>query len=97
MQAAFVKFVCSIFLFGMLTIVATHFFRVTENEFLKASKAHPRLKTRLNNFHRQMDSMDKSDDDWVAIRPEWTTVDRIISSRSRNLIFTMFIIVHIIL
>nr|CAD1825673.1 unnamed protein product [Ananas comosus var. bracteatus] len=54
---------------------------VTENEFLKASKAHPRLKTRLNNFHRQMDSMDKSDDDWVAIRPEWTTVDRIIASR----------------
>ncbi|XP_072989353.1 CHD3-type chromatin-remodeling factor PICKLE isoform X2 [Typha latifolia] len=54
---------------------------IPEDEFVKASKAHPRLKTRLNNFHRQMDSLDKSDDDWVAIRPEWTTVDRIIASR----------------
>jgi chromodomain-helicase-DNA-binding protein 4 len=55
--------------------------RITEKEYLEAAKIHPRLKTRLNNFHRQMDLMDKSDDDCAAIRPEWITVDRIISSR----------------
>lgn len=57
---------------------------VPEKEFLKASKTHPRLKTRLNNFHKQMESMDNSEDDWVAIRPEWTTVDRIIASRNNG-------------
>lgn len=55
--------------------------RIPEKDFLKASKTHPRLKTRLNNFHKQMESMDNSEDDWVAIRPEWTTVDRILASR----------------
>ncbi|WOK99443.1 CHD3-type chromatin-remodeling factor PICKLE [Canna indica] len=54
---------------------------VPEKEFLKASKTHPRLKSRLNNFHKQLESMNNSDDDWVAIRPEWTTVDRVIASR----------------
>ncbi|XP_010942119.1 CHD3-type chromatin-remodeling factor PICKLE [Elaeis guineensis] len=57
---------------------------IPEKDFLKASKTHPRLKTRLNNFHKQMESMDNSEDDWVAIRPEWTTVDRILASRSND-------------
>ena len=55
--------------------------RVSEKEYLEAAKIHPRLKTRLNNFRKQMDSVEKSDDDFIAIRPEWTTVDRILSSR----------------
>ncbi|THU73970.1 hypothetical protein C4D60_Mb04t28440 [Musa balbisiana] len=59
-----------------------HCIWVPEKEFLRASKTHPRLKSRLNNFHKQLESMKNSDDDWVAIRPEWTTVDRIISSRN---------------
>ncbi|XP_058067586.1 CHD3-type chromatin-remodeling factor PICKLE [Magnolia sinica] len=54
---------------------------VPEKEFLKAFKTHPRLRTKVNNFHRQMDSMNNSEDDWVAIRPEWTTVDRILATR----------------
>ncbi|CAI8599568.1 unnamed protein product [Vicia faba] len=54
---------------------------VPEKEFLKAFKNHPRLKTKVNNFHRQMSSANTSDDDFVAIRPEWTTVDRIIACR----------------
>eukprot|EP01018_Ginkgo_biloba_P007663 Gb_18673 [translate_table: standard] len=54
---------------------------VSLEEFEKVFKAYPRLKTRINNFHRQMDSMNISEDDWVPIRPEWTTVDRIIGSR----------------
>ncbi|KAA8518154.1 hypothetical protein F0562_015628 [Nyssa sinensis] len=54
---------------------------VPEKEFLKAYKANPRLKTKVNNFHRQMSSMKNSEDDFVAIRPEWTTVDRILACR----------------
>ena len=52
-----------------------------EKDFFKAFKQYPRLKTKLNNFRRQMDSLTKSDDEWIAIRPEWTTADRIIASR----------------
>jgi len=50
-------------------------------EFEKVFKAYPRLRTRINNFHRQMDSVNISEEDWVPIRSEWTTVDRIIASR----------------
>ncbi|PSS11200.1 CHD3-type chromatin-remodeling factor PICKLE like [Actinidia chinensis var. chinensis] len=54
---------------------------VPEKEFIKAYKAHPRLRTKVNNFHRQMSSVNNSEDDFVAIRPEWTTVDRILACR----------------
>ncbi|KAJ0984869.1 hypothetical protein J5N97_003225 [Dioscorea zingiberensis] len=55
---------------------------VQEKEFLKAAKTNPRLKTKLKSFSKQMDGMDNSEDDWIAIRPEWTTVDRILASRN---------------
>uniref|UniRef100_A0A0D9WMM4 CHD3-type chromatin-remodeling factor PICKLE n=1 Tax=Leersia perrieri TaxID=77586 RepID=A0A0D9WMM4_9ORYZ len=58
--------------------------KVSESEYLETAKIYPRLKTRLNNFHRQMDSTDKSDEDYSAIRPEWTTVDRILASRKSS-------------
>ncbi|KAL7165996.1 hypothetical protein ACSBR2_036791 [Camellia fascicularis] len=54
---------------------------VPEKEFLKAYKAHPRLRTKVNNFQRQMSSINNSEDEFVAIRPEWTTVDRILACR----------------
>lgn len=54
---------------------------IPEDEFKKASKTNPRLKTRLNKFKEQMGSMNKSEDEWIAIRPEWTTVDRVLASR----------------
>lgn len=54
---------------------------VPEEEFKKACKVHPRLRTRLNTFQKQMNSIDGTGDDWIAIRPEWTTVDRIIATR----------------
>ncbi|XP_015945340.1 CHD3-type chromatin-remodeling factor PICKLE [Arachis duranensis] len=54
---------------------------VPEKEFVKAFKAYPRLRTKVNNFHRQMASVNTSDEDFVAIRPEWTTVDRILACR----------------
>ncbi|KAF5181479.1 Chd3-type chromatin-remodeling factor pickle, partial [Thalictrum thalictroides] len=55
---------------------------VPEKEFLKAFKASPRLKTKINNFHRQAEKIDE--DEFVAIRPEWTTVDRILDSRENG-------------
>ncbi|XP_058203375.1 CHD3-type chromatin-remodeling factor PICKLE-like isoform X3 [Rhododendron vialii] len=54
---------------------------VSEKEFVKAYKALPRLRTKVNNFHRQMSSINNSEDEFVAIRPEWTTVDRILACR----------------
>lgn len=62
-------------------IFSYHCCRVPEKEFLKAYKLHPRLKTKVNNFHRQMSSMTNSEEEYVAIRPEWTTVDRILARR----------------
>ncbi|KAF5726268.1 CHD3-type chromatin-remodeling factor PICKLE isoform X2 [Tripterygium wilfordii] len=61
-----------------------HCIWVPEKEFVKAFKSNPRLKTKVNNFHRQMASNNNSEDDYVAIRPEWTTVDRIIAFRGDN-------------
>ncbi|GAU17724.1 hypothetical protein TSUD_07860 [Trifolium subterraneum] len=57
---------------------------VLEEEFLKAFKYNPGLKTKVNNFHRQLTEVRKLDGDFVAIRPEWTTVDRIIACRGDN-------------
>ncbi|PPR80365.1 hypothetical protein GOBAR_AA40352 [Gossypium barbadense] len=54
---------------------------VPEKEFVKAFKSNPRLRTKVNNFHRQVASNNSSEDDFVAIRPEWTTVDRILACR----------------
>ncbi|XP_057522880.1 CHD3-type chromatin-remodeling factor PICKLE-like isoform X2 [Amaranthus tricolor] len=54
---------------------------VPEKEFIKAFKTLPRLRTKVNNFHRQMSSSNNSEDDYAAIRSEWTTVDRILACR----------------
>lgn len=56
-------------------------FRVPEEEFLKAFKNHPGLKTKINNFHRHIASANNPNEDFVAIRPEWTMVDRILACR----------------
>lgn len=58
--------------------------RVPEKDFLKAFKANPRLRVKLNNFQRQMSST-SSEDEFVAIRPEWTTVDRIVARRYNSI------------
>ncbi|KAK2398961.1 protein CHROMATIN REMODELING [Trifolium repens] len=54
---------------------------VLEEEFLKAFKYNTGLKTKVNNFHHQLTPDKKLDEDFVAIRPEWTMVDRIIACR----------------
>ncbi|XP_057800012.1 CHD3-type chromatin-remodeling factor PICKLE-like isoform X2 [Salvia miltiorrhiza] len=58
-----------------------HDFRVPEKEFVKAYKSNPRLRTKVNNFHKQASSSNNADDEFVPIRPDWTTVDRIIACR----------------
>ncbi|KAL5724023.1 DNA helicase [Ranunculus cassubicifolius] len=55
---------------------------VPEKEFIKAFRSNSRLKTKLNNFNRN--SANNSEDEFVAIRPEWTTVDRILASRDNG-------------
>ncbi|KAL0833750.1 hypothetical protein Bca101_085639 [Brassica carinata] len=54
---------------------------VAEEEFQKAYKFIRRLRSRVIKFHSTMESMSNSGDDFVAIHPEWTTVDRIIDCR----------------
>lgn len=63
--------------------------RIPEDEFKKASKTNHWLKTRLNKFKEQMDSVNNSEDEWVAIRPEWTTVDRVLASRFYHFVFIL--------
>lgn len=55
-----------------------------EQEFEKAYKSHPRLKlkSRVEKFNAEKDKfIAENGDDFIAIRPEWTTVDRIIACR----------------
>ncbi|XP_017430906.1 CHD3-type chromatin-remodeling factor PICKLE isoform X2 [Vigna angularis] len=54
---------------------------VPEEEFLKAFKTQPGLKIRINSFHRRIESAKNSNEDFVAIRSEWTMVDRILACR----------------
>ncbi|XP_035832150.1 uncharacterized protein LOC110884355 isoform X3 [Helianthus annuus] len=54
---------------------------VPEKEFIKAYKELPRLRTKVNNFRKQMPVGNSSEDDFVPIRPEYTMVDRILACR----------------
>ncbi|KAJ9559392.1 hypothetical protein OSB04_014006 [Centaurea solstitialis] len=54
---------------------------VPEKEFIKAYKELPRLRTKVNNFRKQMPVGSNSEDDFVPIRPEYTMVDRILACR----------------
>ncbi|KAL3656097.1 hypothetical protein CASFOL_000493 [Castilleja foliolosa] len=53
---------------------------VSDTEFVKAYKWNPRLRTKVNNFHKQASSSNNAEDDF-PIRPDWTSVDRIIACR----------------
>ncbi|KAL0687147.1 hypothetical protein Bca4012_086824 [Brassica carinata] len=57
---------------------------VAEEEFQKAYKFIRRLRSRVIKFHSTMESMSNSGDDFVAIHPEWTPVDRIIDCRGEG-------------
>ncbi|KAL8475219.1 hypothetical protein ACS0TY_031582 [Phlomoides rotata] len=58
-----------------------HSIWVPEKQFVQAYKTNPRLRTKVNNFHKQAPSSNNHDDEFIPIRPEWTTVDRIIACR----------------
>jgi len=83
--SAFFAHFFAVFLFLLVIFSCTTPHRVPEKEFLKAFKSNPRLKTKVNNFNRQMASNNNSEDEFVAIRPEWTTVDRILACRLTHL------------
>uniref|UniRef100_M4E5C0 Chromo domain-containing protein n=1 Tax=Brassica campestris TaxID=3711 RepID=M4E5C0_BRACM len=57
---------------------------VPEHEFEKAYKSLRGLETMVNQFHSTMESLGNKVYDFVAIPPEWTTVDRIISFREED-------------
>ncbi|KAI3737951.1 hypothetical protein L2E82_27969 [Cichorium intybus] len=57
---------------------------VPEKEFIKAYKELPRLRTKVNNFRKQMNVGNNTDDDYVPIRPEYTMVDRILACRQED-------------
>ncbi|MCO5576552.1 hypothetical protein L7F22_030364 [Adiantum nelumboides] len=57
---------------------------VPETELEKAVKSYSGLKMKLNNFRRQLDSLkglNAIEDEWTPIRPEWTTVEKVLDSR----------------
>lgn len=58
-----------------------------EAELEKAVKVYSGLKMKLNNFRRLLDSLkglNAVDDEWLPIRPEWTTVDKVLDSRQTS-------------
>lgn len=56
-----------------------------EYEFKKAYKFISGLETMVNQFYSTMESLGNDRYDFVAIPPEWTTVDRILSCRLSDL------------
>ncbi|KAL4560242.1 hypothetical protein LXL04_032392 [Taraxacum kok-saghyz] len=56
---------------------------VPEKEFIKAYKELPRLRTKVNNFRKQM-NVGNNEDDYVPIRPEYTMVDRVLACRQEE-------------
>ncbi|KAL3680801.1 hypothetical protein R1sor_023757 [Riccia sorocarpa] len=60
---------------------------VKQEELEKAMKTFPGIRMKLNHFQRQLEAakkMSTSDEDRISIRPEWTTVDRILDSRQNG-------------
>ncbi|KAG6555361.1 hypothetical protein Mapa_002587 [Marchantia paleacea] len=60
---------------------------VKQEELDKAMKTFSWIRMKLNHFQRQLEAAKKlstSDEDRVSIRPEWTTVDRILDSRQNG-------------
>lgn len=58
--------------------------RITADDLERGMKTFAGLRMKLNNFRKQLDGSQKwntTDEDRVPIRPEWTTVDRILDMR----------------
>lgn len=77
--------------------MANDLIRVPEHEFEKAYKSISGLETVVNQFHSTMESLGNNVYDFVAIPPELTTVDRILSCRLSDenlLFFCLFMEIH---
>lgn len=64
-----------------------HYTWVSEVELEKTVKMYSGLKMKLNNFRRQLDSMkglNAIEDEWMPIRSEWTTVEKVLDSRQSS-------------
>ncbi|KAL2624235.1 hypothetical protein R1flu_008480 [Riccia fluitans] len=60
---------------------------VKQEDLEKAMKMFPGIRMKLNHFQRHLETAKKlstSDEDRISIRPEWTTVDRILDSRQNG-------------
>eukprot|EP00250_Pteridium_aquilinum_P017954 c23861_g1_i1 orf=626-5110(-) len=60
---------------------------VSEVELERAMKVYSGLKMKVNNFRRQLDSMkglNAAEDEWMPIRSEWTTVEKVLDSRQNG-------------
>lgn len=59
------------------------FGRVMANDVEKGMKSFPGLRMKLNYFHKQLEAAKRwnADEERVPVRPEWTTVDRILDTR----------------
>ncbi|KAG8381710.1 hypothetical protein BUALT_Bualt05G0001000 [Buddleja alternifolia] len=79
--AAFLSPCCCISFSLLRFLKLKVYVKAPEMEFVKAYKSNPRIRTRVNNFHKQALMQINADDEYVPIRPDWTTVDRIIACR----------------
>ncbi|EFJ11544.1 hypothetical protein SELMODRAFT_158748 [Selaginella moellendorffii] len=57
---------------------------VTQAALDKAIKSYPGIRLRLMNFNRQSELKLEDEEEKVPVKPEWTTVDRIIDYRKRS-------------
>jgi chromodomain-helicase-DNA-binding protein 4 len=60
------------------------FDRVTVEDLERGMKTFPGLRMKLTHFHKMLDASknwNTPDEDRLAIRPEWTTVDRVLDMR----------------
>ncbi|CAK9195050.1 unnamed protein product [Sphagnum troendelagicum] len=59
---------------------------VMANDVEKGMKSFPGLRMKLNYFHKQLEAAKRwnTDEERVPVRPEWTTVDRILDTRNHG-------------
>jgi len=64
--------------------------RVTAENLERGMKTFAGLRMKLNHFHKLIDgakNWNTADEDRMPIRPEWTTVDRVLDMRFDTLSF----------
>jgi hypothetical protein len=71
------------FVLDILKDCVCMFGRVMANDVEKGMKSFPGLRMKLNYFHKQLEAAKRwnTDEERVPVRPEWTTVDRILDTR----------------